>query len=194
MISHIVTIPNWLDLLLALPILTWRKLRYGYTFRKVPLTQGKFAIVDIDDFYKVIIYKWHTRHSAQTFYATCTIGYGRNRINLHMHRLIMNAPDDMFVDHINGNGWDNRKANLRLATSAQNNYNRRLTSNRTSKYKGVDYRPAKKAYRARITVDKRKIFLGHFKSEIEAACEYDKAAKKYHGEFAALNFPKKSNF
>jgi hypothetical protein len=96
--------------------------------------------------------------------------------------------NDLLVDHINGNGLDNRRANLRLATSAQNNYNRRITSRRTSKYKGVDYHASKRAYRARITVDKKKIFLGHFPDESSAARAYDVAAKKHHKEFAALNF------
>jgi hypothetical protein len=98
-------------------------------------------------------------------------------------------PPDSFVDHINGDGFDNRRCNLRLATSTQNNYNRRITSRRTSKYKGVDYRPSKKAYRARITVNKQKIFLGYFPDETSAAKAYDLAAKKYHKEFAVLNFP-----
>jgi hypothetical protein len=211
--SYTLHIPNRLDCFLVLPVLLYRWLRYRYTFRLVPLTRGLYAKVDPDMFYEVIKYKWHARKSAQTYYATSTQYQNGRRINLHMHRLIMqhviaseskqakNAvrttqyavrdklPCNLFIDHINGDGRDNRRANLRFADSTQNNYNRRITSRRTSNYKGVDYRPSKKAYRARITVNKKKIFLGYFKSEIDAARAYDTAARKYHKEFAVFNFP-----
>ncbi len=209
MVSYTVKISNRLDRYLVLPVLLYRKLRYRYTFRLVPLTRGLYAKVDPDMFYEVIKYKWHARKSTQTYYATSTQYRNGRRINIHMHRLVMQSalnakrsssvipakagihnklPCNLLIDHINGDGRDNRRANLRLATSTQNNYNRRITSRLTSKYKGVDYRPSKKAYRARITVNKKKIFLGYFKSEIDAAKAYDLAARKYHKEFAALNF------
>ncbi len=105
--------------------------------------------------------------------------------------MIIGAPKYLQVDHINGNGLDNRKCNLRLATAAQNSRNRRRTGGRSSRYKGVSFIKSKHRYVAEITFNGRRMSLGHFKSEIEAACAYDKAAKKYHKEFAALNFPSK---
>ncbi|MBA7655390.1 hypothetical protein ES703_63294 [subsurface metagenome] len=107
-----------------------------------------------------------------------------------MHRQIMNPPREMLVDHINYNGLDNRKANLRLATLTQNNRHTRRTMNPgSSKYKGVCWYNREKRWAVRITANGKNIPLGYFKDEIEAAKAYDKAARKYHGDFAALNFP-----
>ena len=106
-----------------------------------------------------------------------------------MHRQILNAPAYMLVDHINGNGLDNRKANLRLATGVQNGYNRRKTRKRTwSKYKGVTFDKRRKKWQAKIVVNGRKQYLGSFNNQLDGARAYDRAARKYHGEFAALNF------
>jgi hypothetical protein len=107
-----------------------------------------------------------------------------------MHRQILNAPDSLIVDHINGNGLDNRKANIRTATYTQNSCNRKKANKDTwSQYKGVTFNAKRKKWKARIQVHGRKIYLGSFNAETNAAKAYDKAAKKYHKEFAALNFP-----
>ncbi len=108
---------------------------------------------------------------------------------IYMHRLITNAPYGLLVDHINGDCLDNRKANLRLATNAQNNYNKRPL-NSFSKYKGVFFIRKEKRWTATIGLNHKKIYLGNFKDEIKAAKAYDTAAKKYYGQFAYLNFPK----
>jgi hypothetical protein len=108
-----------------------------------------------------------------------------------MHREILRPPGHLVVDHINHNGLDNRKANLRHATRAQNNFNRLIIirEDSSSKYKGVSWRKRKKKWRARICINGERKHIGYFKDEIHAAKAYDKAAKKYHGEFASLNFP-----
>ena len=106
-----------------------------------------------------------------------------------MHRQILQPPGHLFVDHINHNGLDNRKTNLRLATCAQNTYNRiNLRKSKSSKYKGVSWKKQKMKWVVNVRYNCRNKFIGYFKDEIQAAKAYDKAAKKYHGEFASLNF------
>jgi hypothetical protein len=109
-----------------------------------------------------------------------------------MHREIIRTPRHLVVDHINHNGLDNRKANLRPATRAQNNYNRLIIKRKdsSSKYKGVSWKKEYKKWQAQIYVNGQFKFLGYFEDEIQAAKAYDEAAKKYYGRFACLNFPK----
>jgi len=97
----------------------------------------------------------------------------------------------MFVDHVNRNGLHNRKANLRPATRAENGRNRAKCNNRSysSKYKGVSQYPGKKLWKAHIQVNRKLLSLGSFCDEVQAAKSYDRAAKKYHRDFAVLNFP-----
>ncbi len=102
----------------------------------------------------------------------------------------MNPPKGMVVDHINCDGLDNRRANLRLATRQQNKCNTRPSSTgATSKYKGVFWGKDRKKWRSRVTFKGKMVDLGSFDSEIEAAKARDAVAKKYHGQFAWLNFP-----
>lgn len=101
----------------------------------------------------------------------------------------MNAGKDVLVDHINHNGLDNRKANLRFATCRQNAWNSRKGGNRgASRYKGVQWNKNSKKWQAVIyNNNSRKIYLGFFDDEKAAARAYNEAAQKYHGEFALLN-------
>jgi len=173
-------------------LLLYRRIRYGYSFRRIPLTQGKFAIVDPDDYETLNKYKWHVTKNANTFYAKRNPRVGRKgkAPPIYMHRQIINVPAGFVIDHINYNGLDNRKANLRLATRAQNNrHTRRTKKTGSSKYKGVSWYNREKRWVVKITTDGITIPIGYFKDEIEAAKAYDRDAKKYHGEFAALNFP-----
>ncbi len=169
----------------------YRRLRYGYSFRRIKLSRGKYAIVDPDDYERLNKHKWHTSRSSNVFYACRNVRIAKNkRLYIKMHREIINPPSSLFVDHINHNGLDNRKANLRPATCAQNCVNRPSVKSKTSysKYNGVTRRKDIKKWCAQISFKGKRIHLGHFHSEIEAAKAYDIAAKKYHGAFAVLNF------
>jgi hypothetical protein len=190
-----IKIPAWLDYFLALPVLLYRWIRYGYTFRRIPLTRGKFAIVDPDDYPELRKDRWFAVKNGATFYAKRHTRFSE-RVKttfVWMHRKIMDAPDNLVIDHINYNGLDNRKANLRLATRKQNSIHIIRTMNPgSSKYKGVSWREDRKKWAVKIMADGKTYNLGCYKDEIQAAKVYDRAAKIYHGEFAALNFPKKS--
>jgi len=126
-----------------------------------------------------------------TFYAMRSgrRGKGQKRTYYQMHREIVQVPDGMVCDHINGDGLDNRKANLREASRAENSWN--SGKNRgvsRSKYKGPAWDSRDRRWEVRISVNGRRIYIGRFKDQIEAARAYDRAAKKYHGEFALPNF------
>jgi hypothetical protein len=155
------------------------------TGKLIPLTQGKFAIVDAEDYDWLMRYKWHVVNDRTTCYAMRSKGY----TTVSMHRQIMNAPKGLIVDHIDHNGLNNRKNNLRNCTHSQNLLNRRIRPDCKSKYKGVVWDLYARKWISRICLNQKRINLGCFDNEIDAALAYDRAARKYHGEFACLNFP-----
>jgi len=156
--------------------------------RYIPLTQGKFTIVDAEGYDRFSKYKWHCRRSKNKFYAYRT--ERKTRKTIGMHREIIGAPPGLLVDHIDGNGLNNRKSNLRLCTYSQNTYNRRPNRNSISKYKGVTYHKRNKKWEAKIIFNGKFIYLGGFDDEKEAALAYDRKAGELFGEFAYLNFKK----
>ncbi len=178
-------------------MLLYRRIRFGYAFRKIPLTKGKFAIVDPKDYKHLSKYKWFAQRGKETFYAV-RVGRkseARNGKNIWMHRVILGLDEGVFCDHINHNGLDNRKVNLRPATRSQNMCNRPKTKSHCwSKFKGVSFRVDQNRWVSEIQVDGKSMFLGYFGDEIGAAKTYDRAARKFHGQFAVLNFPVKNQF
>ncbi len=186
-----IPVPKIIKCLGVAILLAYRLRHYGFTFRLIPLTQGKYAIVDPEDFDELNKHKWYAREAGHTFYAVRSIR--KNNINVttvQMHRQIINPPDGRVVDHKNHEGLDNRKVNLRPATRAQNAWNSiNLPKNGSSKYRGVKYSKANGKFRAAINVNGKRIHLGYFENEIDAAKAYDNAARLYRGNFAVLNFP-----
>jgi len=187
----VVKIPGWLEHALVFVLLLYRRLRFGYPFRRIPLTQGKFAIVDPDDYPHLSKYKWRLckTKGKNVLYAERSIRLPNGKYSrILMHRQLINVPEGYVLDHINGSGLDNRRANLRLATIAQNAWNSKKRNPRSG-YKGVWLAKDKGLWRAAIFCNRKRKHLGYFKDKVDAAKAYDKAATKLHKEFAVLNFP-----
>jgi hypothetical protein len=193
--TYTITIPEWIDRIFTRPLMIYRKLKYGYIFRRIFLGDGIYTIVDEDVFYRLSHYKWHLKGcKANKFYAIADvkIGPGRTRV-VSLHREIMNNPKGFIVDHLNNNSLDNRKDNLRPATRSQNRQNApKRKKNASSQFLGVSFHKEEKKYRARISIKGKRIHLGKFDNEIDAAKAYDAAARKYYGEHARVNFPEDS--
>ena len=154
------------------------------SMKKIKLTQGRVALVDDADFERVNQFKWyaHTPNNVQ-WYARRAVSQKPTKIVL-MHRLILSAPNDMLIDHRNGDGLDNRRQNLRLVTRSENAQNQRQVK-KTAHLKGT-YNCSGR-WRSQIKLLGQPIHLGYFKTEQEAANAYDEAAIKYFGSFACTN-------
>lgn len=192
-IAFVSIIPVWLRKLPVLILLLYRRARYGYAFRRIRMAQPRYAIVDPEDYERLSKYEWEARRARNSpFYAArqARLPNQRKFTLIFMHREIIEVGDGLLIDHINHKSVDNRKANLRPATYTQSNRNRRKFSGQSnSKYKGVYWKKNIQKWVAQIGVNRKVIHLGCFEKEKAAAKAYDEGAKKYHGEFASLNFP-----
>lgn len=161
---------------------------------EVPLTKGQIALIDDEDAARVLQFKWEYMLNARSKrgYAKRKVKRNGKNHSVYLHRFLLNAPPGIQVDHINGNGLDNQKSNLRLATHGQNQFNSRKRVDSQNKYKGIYHDNQRGTYVARLKAKGYDISLGGFKTAIEAARAYDELARAYHGEFARLNFPNES--
>lgn len=150
---------------------------------EIQLTQDKVALIDDDDLDLVDGYKWHA-HCNQSghWYAKTRSG------TLSMHRQIMNPSEGFEVDHINGDGLDNRRENLRIVTSTQNKGNMKKQEGRSSEYKGVTWDKSRNKWIVHIHKQDKQVYLGRYFDEEIAAKVYDDAAREYFGEHANTNF------
>jgi hypothetical protein len=153
----------------------------------VPLTQGKFAVVDLDDLPIVRHFSWvFVFQRGETKGYAVTIFDGKR---ISMHRLLSLASPTTRVDHRDRYGLNNRRKNLRIATPQNNRANTAGKPGSSSRFKGVRWHKGDQRWMAEIKVDGRSFHLGSFRDEEAAARTYDAAAMRHFGEFAYLNFP-----
>lgn len=153
--------------------------------KEIQLTKGLITVVDDADYKKLAQFKWYAVGHRGKGYAA---RYGGKPQHIRLHRELLLAPENMEVDHINGDRLDNRRANLRLATRSENGRNRLKFNYPThSEYKGVTWHSRDKRWQSTIVVDGSHIHLGYFNTEREAALAYNKAAKQHFAEYANLN-------
>ena len=152
--------------------------------KRIPLTRGKYALVDEADYDRLMQHKWFLSH---TGYAIRRVWDGRKNTTEHMHRTVIGESCEGFdVDHINGNTLDNRRCNLRVATRSQNMANTGPHVD-GSGYKGVTYDKRRNRYFARICQNYKTHFLGYYATAEEAAEAYNQAAVNAFGEYSRLN-------
>jgi hypothetical protein len=159
--------------------------------KEISLTQNKVALVDDENYERLIQYKWFALKTKNNFYAVRNVVINDVRRSQQMHREIMGYTykDGKMVDHKNRNGLDNRKENLRPADKMLNGVNCGMRSNNTSGYRGVYWDKWSRSWKAQIRVANVTKNCGRSLNVIEAARAYDCQAQKYWGDNAILNFP-----
>jgi len=160
--------------------------------KRIPLTQGKFALVDDDIFDELNQDKWYALKNKRTFYAVRNVRKADGKqTSLKMHRVIIQTPSGMETDHIDHNGLNNQRSNLRICTTIENSHNKRAEVKEDTKYSsnyvGVSWHKDNKKWRANIASNGKDIHLGYFNNELDAAIAYNNALKKYHSVVTRLN-------
>lgn len=160
--------------------------------KRVPLTKGKFAIVDDEDYERVMTLKWHACMDPKNgvWYAKHTRLIGKKKWQtIQMHKFVLKESGRHHIDHRNRDGLDNQKSNLRSCKSASMNVANCTARAHTSPYKGVDFNSVAqgKKWRAQIAINGKKVFLGRFDTPEKAAFAYDSSAAHFFGQFARTN-------
>ena len=154
--------------------------------KQIPLSQGKFALIDDEDYERVNQYKWCINSNG---YAVTSYRDSNGKWKaMKMHRFILNLnKGDSLVDHRDTIRINNQKYNLRIASFVENLRNQKINKNNKSGFKGVRLHKPSSLYIAQIGIKEKKKHIGYFKCPVEAAKAYNEAAIKYFGEFAQLN-------
>lgn len=157
--------------------------------KELSLSNSGVSLVDDDVFEWADKFTWR-RHSVSDRDYVCRYIFNP-KSSLYLHREIMNPPIGMVVDHIDGDSFNNLRSNLRICTPCQNMQNMKKGKKKggsfTSTYKGVSWSKTYKCWTSQITVNHKRIFVGNFVNEIDAALAYNEASLKYHGEFGKIN-------
>lgn len=163
--------------------------------KELALNFGKVTLVDDEDYDFLALHRWTIKRSyvsttglIHTIYAWGRVTPG-SRVRTFLHRFLLQPPPGVGLDHVNGDGLDNRRCNLRLCSHHQNAANMRKRPDATSRFKGVSLRRSTGLWIAQLVVHRKWRKLGSFKDELEAARAYDRAAAEAFGPFARLNFP-----
>lgn len=155
--------------------------------KHIQLTRGETALVDDEDFDNLNKFKWHSHRNGVLCYASrATKKDNGQQTVCMMHRQILSPETGISIDHIDGNGLNNQKSNLRMCTHTENMRNRRINDNNTSGYKGVSWDKERNKWRACIRAGGEKIFLGKFTDKLDAYVAYCEASKKYHKNFSRV--------
>jgi hypothetical protein len=159
------------------------------SIKLIPLTRGKIAIVDADNYDWLMKWNWSLTGSIakDNFYASRMIVRKKKWIPIWMHRVVIGARQGEIVDHINGDTLDNRRANLRKCTTSQNAQNHKILSSNTSGVSGVTWHKRDHLWQVAIRDRGKRIYIGFFKEKERAIQEHEEAIKKFHKEFARLN-------
>lgn len=148
--------------------------------KTIKLTRGQETMVDDEDFEYLNQWKWFARKNLYVFYAV----RHKDDKAIFMHRVLMNTPKGMLTDHVDGNGLNNQKSNLRVCTPSQNECNKALQKNNTTGFKGVH--KYKNRYLAQIHFGGKRLHLGSFVKPEDAYKVYCEASKIYHKEFSRV--------
>jgi len=150
--------------------------------RRISLSQGKYTIVDDDDYLNLIAFKWYYSHGYAVRHPKMVRGYRRGKISIH--REILHTPKGKLTDHINGNTLDNRKSNLRIVDIYKNGWNQKILKNTPSGFKDIYWRKTDKAWEVRVMEHGKRHSVGYFKNKDDAVDALLRALKKYHQGYA----------